>query len=305
MAKRSAEKTNTADPGRLYLAKLGEAVRKLRQHRGATLKRLAQLSGLSDRFIIEVEKGKANPSLTSIMSLADALQTSLTDLLPSDNEINAQSSSAPVKQVLALLKNRPDEQISRILTCLTSYLDGAKGSHISLVGMRAAGKTTVGNLVARSLKAPFYELDALIEKDTGLSLREIFDLEGENYYRSVEERVLERVLKKTPGVIAAGGGLVMNPTSLLRLKLHSFMVWLQASPETLIARVRAGKDERRLSAHPDVRKQLKAILDRRTPHYAQADLVVNTTNKSAEAISKTILDAFRSSANPKAIQSSN
>ena len=298
MAKRSASDTNPADPSRLYLAKLGERVRKLRQQRGATLQRLAQLSGLSDRFIIEVEKGKANPSLTSIHRLADALQTSLRDLLPSDNDEKTQSSSPSVKKFLALLKNRPDEQISRILTCLSAYFDDAKGSHISLVGMRGAGKSTVGNLIARSLNMPFYELDALVEKETGLSLREIFDLEGENYYRAVEEKVLERVLKKTPGVIAAGGGLVMNPTSLLRLKLHSFMVWLQASPETLVARVRAGKDERRLSAHPDVRKQLQAILDRRTPQYAQASLVVNTTNKSAEAIAKTIVDFFRNSANP-------
>jgi XRE family transcriptional regulator, aerobic/anaerobic benzoate catabolism transcriptional regulator len=302
MAKRKAGETNTADPSRLYLAKLGDEVRKLRQQRGITLKRVAQLSGLSDRFIIEVEKGKANPSLASVISLADALQTSVTDLLPSDNPTKTQNSSTSVKQILALLKNRPDEQISRILSCLSSYSDGTKSSHISLIGMRGAGKTTVGNILARSLKVPFYELDALIVKDTGLSLREIFDLEGENYYRAVEERILERVMKKTPGVIAAGGGLVMNPTSLLRLKLHTFVVWLQASPETLIARVRAGKDERRLSAHPDVRKQLKAILHRRTPHYAQADLVVNTTDRSAEAISKAILVAFRNSASPKANQ---
>lgn len=302
MAKRNAGEKNTADPSRLYLAKLGDEVRKLRQQRGITLKRVAQLSGLSDRFIIEVEKGKANPSLASVISLADALQTSVTDLLPSDNPTETQNSSTSVKQILALLKNLPDEQISRILSCLSSYLDGTKSSHICLIGMRGAGKTTVGNILARSLKVPFYELDALIVKDTGLSLREIFDLEGENYYRAVEERILERVLKKTPGVIAAGGGLVMNPTSLLRLKLHTFMVWLQASPETLIARVRAGKDERRLSAHPDVRKQLKTILDRRTPHYAQADLVVNTTGRSAEAISKAIIDAFRNSANAKVSQ---
>ena len=300
MAKRKAGETNTADSSRLYLAQLGDEVRKLRQQRGITLKRVAQLSGLSDRFIIEVEKGKANPSLASVISLADALQTSVTDLLPSDNPTAARNSSTSVKQVLALLKNRPDEQISRILSCLSSYVDGTKSSHISLIGMRGAGKTTVGNILARSLKVPFYELDALIVKDTGLSLREIFDLEGENYYRAVEERILERVLKKTPGVVAAGGGLVMNPTSLLRLKLHTFVVWLQASPETLIARVRAGKDERRLIAHADVRKQLKAILDRRTPHYAQADLVVNTTDRSAEAISKAILVAFRNSASAKA-----
>jgi XRE family transcriptional regulator, aerobic/anaerobic benzoate catabolism transcriptional regulator len=305
MARRSAGETSTADLTRLYLTKLGQEVRRLRQQRGITLKRLAQLSGLSDRFLIEVEKGKANPSLSSVINLADALQTSLTDLLPGDNQTRTPDSSTFLKQVSALLKNRPDEQISRILSCLSSYFDASRGRHISLIGMRGAGKTTVGNILARSLKAPFYELDALIVKDTGLSLREIFDLEGENYYRAVEERILERVLKKTPGVIAAGGGLVMNPNSLLRLKLHTFVVWLQAAPETLIDRVQTGKDRRRLSAHPDVRKQLKAILDRRTPHYAQADLVVNTTDKSPEAISKTIINAFKSPANSKATQVSN
>jgi XRE family transcriptional regulator, aerobic/anaerobic benzoate catabolism transcriptional regulator len=304
MAKRSAGETNAADSSRLYLAKLGEEVRKLRQRRGITLKRLAQLSGLSDRFLIEVEKGKANPSITSLVKLADALQTTLIDLLSSDSQTNTQNSNTAVKQVMALLKNRPDEQVSRILSCLSSYLDGSKGPHISLVGMRGAGKTTVGTILARSLKVPFYELDALIVKDTGLSLREIFDLEGENYYRAVEERILERVLKKTPGVIAAGGGLVMNPNSLLRLKLHTFVVWLQAAPETLIDRVQTGKDKRRLSAHPDVRKQLKAILDRRTPQYAQADLVVNTTDESAEAISKTIIKTFTTALNSKATRSS-
>jgi XRE family aerobic/anaerobic benzoate catabolism transcriptional regulator len=300
-----AAETDAAEPSRLYLAKLGEEVRKLRQRRGITLKRLAQLSGLSDRFIIDVEKGKANPSLASVISLADALQTSVTDLLPSDNPTKTRNSSTSVKQILALLKNCSDEQISRILSCLSFYLDGTKSSHICLIGMRGAGKTTVGNILARSLKVPFYELDALIVKDTGLSLREIFDLEGENYYRAVEERILERVLKKTPGVIAAGGGLVMNPNSLLRLKLHTFVVWLQAAPETLIDRVQTGKDRRRLSAHPDVRKQLKAILDRRTSYYSQADLVVNTTDKSPEAISKTIINAFKSPANSKATQVSN
>ena len=303
MAKRSVGETNTADPSRLYLTKLGQDVRRLRQQRGITLKRLAQLSGLSDRFLIEVEKGKANPSIMSLVSLADALQTTLTALLSSDNQTNTQNSSTSVKQVTALLKDRPDGQVSRILSCLSSYLDSSKGPHISLVGMRGAGKTTVGNILARSLKVPFYELDALIIKDTGLSLREIFDLEGETYYRAVEESILERVLKKTPGVIAAGGGLVMNPNSLLRLKLHTFVVWLQAAPETLIDRVQTGKDRRRLSAHPDVRKQLKVILDRRTPYYAQADLVVNTTDKSAETISKTIVNAFRTAANSKATQS--
>ncbi|MPZ76804.1 MAG: helix-turn-helix domain-containing protein [Deltaproteobacteria bacterium] len=302
MPKRSGDE-GTADSGRVYLANLGERVRKLRERQGLTLKRMAQLSGLSDRFIIEVEKGKANPSLTSLINLAHALQTSLTDLLPTDFADDVPALSGSANKILALLQSRPPEQISRVVACVSSYLEHAKGFHVSLVGMRGAGKTTVGNLLARSLKAPFYELDALIERDTGLSLAEIFDLEGENYYRAVEERVLQRVLKKAPGVIAAGGGLVMNPTSLLLLKLNSFVVWLQASPEALIARVRAEKDERPLGAHPHVRKQLKAILDRRTPYYAQADFLVNTTHQSADRIGKTILHAFRNSANPQRVKS--
>ena len=299
MPKGSADEPKPPDAGRIYLARLGERVRKLREAQGMTLKRAAQLSGLSDRFIIEVEKGKANPSLTSIISLARALQTTLTELLPKDSSRGALGSNGSAGELVALLESRPREQISRVLTCISAYLNHAKGSHIALVGMRGAGKTTVGNLLAQDMKVPFYELDELIEKDTGLSLGEIFDLEGENYYRAVEERVLQRVLKKTPGIIAAGGGLVMNPSSSLLLRLHSFVVWLQASPEALIARVRAARDERPLRAHPHVRSQLKAILERRTPYYAQANFVVDTTNKSAAGISKAILDAFQNSENPR------
>jgi XRE family transcriptional regulator, aerobic/anaerobic benzoate catabolism transcriptional regulator len=300
MRRRSDDDEGGDDSGRIYLKKLGERVRRLREKQGVTLKRLAQLSGLSDRFIIEVEKGNANPSLTSAIGLARALQTPLVELLAENSGKQAPvASDDSTKELLTLLESRDREQISRVLACVTSYLEHVRGPHVALVGMRGVGKTTVGRLLARSLRAPFYELDELIEKDTGLSLGEIFDLEGENYYRAVEERVLQRVLKKTPGVIAAGGGLVMNPTGLLLLKLHSFVAWLRASPETLISRVRGEKDERRIGAHPHVRKQLQTILDRRSPFYAQADLVVDSTKLSAELVSKKILDAFRNRANRK------
>ena len=277
---------------RAYLANFGERVRMLRERHGITLKQLAQISGLSDRYIIQVEQGAANPSLETVRRLALALQTSVTGLLPADAKTTAAEPTGPARKILELLEGRSNEQISRIVDAVSAFLEPTKGRHIALVGMRGAGKTTVGQLFARRRTVPFYELDQIIENDIGLSLAEIFDLEGEEYYRAVEEKTLEKVLKRRPGIIAAGGGLVMNPTAFFLLKLNAFTVWLQASPEALLTRVRSSKDRSRLGAYPQASKQLKAILDRRTPYYAQADLVIDTTRKSPEAAVDVIVHAF-------------
>jgi XRE family transcriptional regulator, aerobic/anaerobic benzoate catabolism transcriptional regulator len=292
-------KVDERDPkasSRAYLASFGERVRTLRERQGVTLRELAQLSGLSDRYIIQVEQGAANPSLESVLRLALALQTSVTGLLPEDAK--SATASAPARKILQLLEGRSSEQIARIADAVSAFLEPAKGRHIALVGMRGAGKTTIGQLLGRRMAVPFYELDQLIENDAGLSLAEIFDLEGEEYYRAVEEKTLEKVLKRKPGIIAAGGGLVMNPTALFLLKLNASIVWLQAAPEALLARVRSSKDQSRLGAYPQASKQLKAILDRRTPYYAQADLVIDTTHKSLEAIVDAIVRAFNRQSAP-------
>jgi len=277
---------------RAYLANFGERVRTLRERQGVTLKQLAQISGLSDRYIIQVEQGAANPSLESVLRLALALQTSVTHLLPEAVKTASAEPSAATRKILQLLEGGSREQIARIAEAVSAFLEPTKRRHIALVGMRGAGKTTVGELLARRMTAPFYELDRLIENDAGLSLAEIFDLEGEEYYRALEEKTLEKVLKRKPGIIAAGGGLVMNPTALFMLKLNASIVWLQAAPEALLARVRSSKDQSRLGAYPQASKQLKAILDRRTPYYAQADLVIDTTRKSPEAIVDAIVHAL-------------
>ena len=291
MPKRKHDDRDPKAFNRAYLANFGKRVRKLRETQGITLKQLAQLSGLSDRFIIQVEQGEANPSLETVLRLAPALKTSVTGLLPEDAKDQTAVPNGQARKLLQLLEGRSSEQISRISDAVSAFLEPGKRRHIALVGMRGAGKTTVGQLLARRMTEPFYELDRLIENETGLSLAEIFDVEGEEYYRALEEKTLEKVLKRRPGIIAAGGGLVMNPSALFFLKLNAWIVWLQASPEALLARVRSSEDESRLVAHPQASKQLKAILDRRTPYYAQADLVIDTTRKSPEAIVNAIVHA--------------
>jgi len=299
MPKRTADDPDGAGSGRTYLTTFGTRVRVLRIRQGLTLKQVSQRSGLSDRYLIAIEKGQANPSLGRIWDLARALQTSVTGLLDVDSKNQNIDSHAPARQIVALLEKRPIEQLARVISAVSEFLEDAKGKHIALIGMRGAGKTTVGGILAERLRAPFYELDELIEKDTGLSLGEIFELEGEQYYRSVEEKTLQRTVKKTPGVIAAGGGLVMNPNAFLLLKLHAFVVWLQASPDELMTRVRNGKDDRRLTASPHVKKQLKAILARRTPVYGQADLFVSTERKSPEMIVNRIIRASQRGTIPR------
>ena len=231
----------------ILLTGIGDAVRKLRDARGLTRRELAQKSGISERFLADLETGQGNISVARLHDVARALGTSAGELL-----VSAQPDG-------------PDRRV------------------VALVGLRGAGKSTIGRALARRLGVPFVELDALVEKDAGLSLSAIFSLHGEAYYRRLAREVLSRFLRESEGaVVATGGGIVTDRDAYRLLQKRARTVWLQATPDDHWRRVLEQGDVRPSAASPHAREELRALLKAREPLYAQAELSVDTSRLGIE-----------------------
>jgi XRE family aerobic/anaerobic benzoate catabolism transcriptional regulator len=223
------------------LEALGRHIRERRLHQRLTVRELARRASLSERFLGQVESGRGNISVLNLTALATALGTDASSLL-------ANGSEASPPQVVALL------------------------------GLRGAGKTTIGRALARRLHARFIELDERVEKLSGLPLAEIFRLHGESYYRQVEARALESVLAETgPRVVATGGGIVTSPATYARLREGAVTVWLRARPKDHWARVVGQGDRRPIEARPQAMTELRRLLATREPLYAEASHALDTS----------------------------
>lgn len=242
---------------------LGARAKAVRKDRGLTLKALSEASGLSVRFLSEVEAGRANPSVGSLFQLAKALGISARSLLPED---------------------RPRT--------------------VALLGIRGAGKSTVGARLAARLRRPFVELDRLIERDAGMELGDLFEIHGEERVGQIEERVLERVLaEEEPCVLATGGGLVTHPASWALLEAKAITVWLKATPQEHWDRVIAQGDLRPMQNRRRARAEFEALYAARAPLYARAELIVDTTRKDVDGVCREIALALQKGGRCKAKRS--
>jgi len=274
----------SADPGSEsdYLKLLGERVRETRARRGMTRKILARDSGVSERYLAQLETGQGNVSILLLRQIAQALDTPLQALV-----LDGPEPPVDLVHTTEFLRRLPATELLEARRLLVEHFSGvdlyARRGRIALIGLRGAGKSTLGAMLADRIEAPFLELDRLIEQESGVSLSVIFDLYGQSGFRRLERRVLDHVIERYPRfVLATGGSLVSEPATFERLLTMCFTVWLRATPEEHMQRVIAQGDMRPMADNRESMSDLRRILDVREPLYRKADATINTSCSSVE-----------------------
>lgn len=278
------EASTTADAGRHpFLIALGERVRTLRSRRGMTRKAVAKAAEVSERHLANLEYGAGNVSILVLLQVAHALHCELSELLG-----DVTTSSPEWLMIRELLERRSEADLRRARQSLGELfhshgVDRAKSARIALIGLRGAGKTTLGKRLAADLGYAFVELSREIEQFAGCSINEIHNLYGTNAYRRYERRALEEAIQIYPEVvIATPGGLVADAANFNLLLQHCTTIWLQADPAEHMARVAAQGDMRPMAASSEAMEDLKRILAGRSAFYAKADLRFDTSHHKDE-----------------------
>ncbi|MEO6322623.1 MAG: helix-turn-helix transcriptional regulator [Polaromonas sp.] len=273
-----------ADEKNPFLVALGERVKALRARRGMTRKAVSIAADVSERHLANLEYGEGNASILVLLQVARALHCSLAELIG-----DVTTSSPEWLLIRELLEGRDDVALRRVRIAVGELLGTGSGntaisSQVALIGLRGAGKSTLGALLAEDLGFPFVELSREIEKFAGCSVSEIQALYGMNAYRRYERRALEETIQIYPeAVIATPGGLVSDPATFNQLLSHCTTVWLQADPEDHMKRVMAQGDLRPMAASKQAMDDLRGILSGRAAFYSKAQYKVDTSAQSLES----------------------
>lgn len=278
-----AVNTLTEDYKDPFLIALGERLKLLRARRGLTRKALAQLAEVSERHVANVESGVGNASIQFLRQLCTVLNCSLAEMTGDET-----TSTPDWLMIREVLRGRNEAELAQARAALADLFESpvseiSRRQRIALIGLRGAGKSSLGRLLAAQLHTPFIELSTQIEQLAGCGIAEIHALYGQNAYRRYEQRAIEDVVRHYPqAVIATPGGIVSEPATYKLLLSHCYTVWLKAEPEEHMDRVLAQGDKRPMSGNREAMEDLKRILESRTQFYSKADKTVDTSGLTSE-----------------------
>lgn len=259
-----------------FLLTLGERVRHARAQKALSRQALSELSGISLRYLAQLEGGQGNISISLLLKIANVLDVELSDLVASDAWHRSGSAD-----IYRQFRRASPAQRQRAVDALQSpaQLDNCAG-RIALIGLRGAGKSTLGRQAAKATGLPFLELDQEIESASGMPVNEVFSLYGQEVYRRLERQALEKITANYDElVLAVAGGIVTDADTYGYCLQNFHTIWVKARPEEHMARVRKQGDERPMSGNPDAMNDLRRILDSREAHYAKAQAIVDTSGR--------------------------
>ena len=265
-----------------FAGEIGRMVRLGRAKRGMSRRQLAQESGTSERYLAQIESGAGNPSVLVMRAVADALEIPLFELLPQTGGL-----AAPFARIIDLLGRASPGDLSVIADTIERRIDGAaatdRARRIALVGLRGAGKSTLGKLLAEKFGVPFIELDRMVEQEYGASVPLLIEMSGLATFRRHERACLERVISENEAaVIATAGGIVSNPETYGLLLRRTHAVWISAQPEEHMSRVMKQGDFRPMARNREAMADLHAILEARRVDYARAEATLDTSGATAQ-----------------------
>lgn len=267
-----------AEGSEQFLRQVGERVRLARTRKGLSRRALSELSGVSQRYVAQLESGAGNISISLLRRLADALGHRIEWLVADDDPW-----TSGIAEITSLFRMATKDQQRKALEILNSENGSRRGSRIALIGLRGAGKSTLGRMAASSLGVHFMEINDEIEYVSGMPVNEVIALYGQEGFRRLERQAVERVVAAYDTIIlAAAGGVVGDPETFKFLFRYFHTIWLRASPEEHMARVRAQGDLRPMAGNPEAMDELKSILTARELLYGSADACIDTSGRSPE-----------------------
>ena len=276
----AADRTTMA-PEDEFLLSLGKRVRELRNRRGMTRKMMAHEADVSERHLAQLEAGEGNISIVLLRRVAASVNASLAELFSRDAE-----EPVEMRLIRRFLERLPAHRLEDVVFRLMrdfGYEEKARRMRIALIGLRGAGKSTLGSRVSAEMNIPLVELDREIEKDTGMPLAEVISLYGQSGYRGIERRTLERVLRENKhAILSVGGGVVSEKETYDYLLSNCYTVWVKAQPDEHMSRVIAQGDFRAMAGNDQAMEDLRRILEAREPLYRKADMCVDTSGDSVE-----------------------